>query len=112
MNHSTSYLAARTRTAKLMIAALPAATILLVAAIALATQPSAATERKLSDAPDRYPAVNWPALGAGDYAPAATAMPSVTWPALGAGDFDSDQPARLPKINWPALGAGDFETAK
>ena len=54
----------RGQAAKRAIAALPALTLLLAAAIALATQPSPATARKPVAAPDRYPAVNWPARGA------------------------------------------------
>lgn len=112
MNSSISSSPSFTRAAKLMIASLPATAILVAAAIALAAQPSSATPGKPIGVPDRYPAVNWPAPGAGDLALVSAALPAVNWPALGAGDFVVNQPARLPTIHWPALGAGDFEPTK
>jgi hypothetical protein len=38
-------------------------------------------------------------------------LPTVNWPAPGAGDF-APVPGTVPTINWPALRAGDFELAK
>jgi hypothetical protein len=79
--------------AKVAIAALPAVAILLGAAIAVGTQPSSATTHKPVGTAERYPAVIWPALGAGDFALEPTPhLLTVTWPALGAGDFLSDRP--------------------
>lgn len=82
-------------------------------------QQSAALEP--AKAPETYPQVNWPALGAGDFAQAQPQwlvgpvkdiqVARVNWPALGAGDFEMI-PAALPQVNWPALGAGDFETMR
>ena len=111
MNHSNLGLASFTPTAKLMLASLPAAAILLTAVIALTVQPSSAKPSKTVVMPDRYPAVNWPALGAGDYSPATATVATVIWPALGAGDFAPVAPT-VPAVNWPALGAGDFERTK
>ncbi len=111
MNSSNPRKVSFTHAAKLMIASLPATAILVAAAIALGAQSSSATPSKPVGAPGRYPAVNWPAPGAGDFAPVPATLPTVNWPAPGAGDF-APVPGTVPTINWPALGAGDFELAK
>lgn len=80
--------------AKVALAALPALAILVVAAIALGTQPSSATARKPVVMAERFATVVWPSLGAGDFALEPAPHPvTVTWPALGAGDFLSDRPS-------------------